>query len=213
MSQPLLTLAAAISEVELTVNSFLFFCELLAAAAAAAPEYPEAAERTAATAAAAAAATDTDAAATDTAAAAAAPTATDTAAAAATPTTTDTAAAAAAPTATDTAAAAARHTAPAAAAAAAAMLARSVSRRSFFRSGYGRVSAAAAAERRLQVFFVSLMFLLPSLYVYSAGSPKLLQLCMQRFRWVEVPPQADPSLLRLRPAAPTGACDRADAAS
>ena len=76
------------------------------------------------------------------------------------------------------------------------MLHVSASRKSFFRNGYSRLSAAAASERRLHVFFVSLMFLLPSIYVYTAGSPALLPWSMQRFRWVEVPPQADPSILK-----------------
>ena len=67
---------------------------------------------------------------------------------------------------------------------------------SFFRRGFARLSAAGVADRRLNIFFVSLMFMLPSIYVYTAGSPKILSYCMQKVRWIEVPPQADPSILR-----------------
>ncbi|CDJ63193.1 hypothetical protein, conserved [Eimeria necatrix] len=214
MSQPLLTLAAAISEMELTVNSFLFFCELLAAAAAAAPEYPDSRKNSSSS-----SSSHRHSSSNNNNNSTRHSSSNNNSARRSSSSNNNNNSTRRRSSSNNRARRSRSSNKPAAAAtnqqqqqrtssssskaaAAAAMLGRSWVRRSFFRSGYGRLSAAAAAERRLQVFFVSLMFLLPSLYLYSAGSPQLLQLCMQRFRWVEVPPQADPRLLRLRPAAP-----------
>lgn len=60
---------------------------------------------------------------------------------------------------------------------------------STWRSGYHRLSEAQRNDIGFRMFFLGCMLILPSVYVFTAGDPRLLRWVLVKCRWVEYPAQ------------------------